>query len=282
MNLLQAIILGIIQGMTEFIPISSTGHLILAQKLMGLERTLTPEQITAFIAVIQLGTLAAVLVYFVRDIAAITTAFLARIIGRGRSEDEEQRQSAKLGWLIIIGSIPIATIGLAAKKIIEGSLTKSALLIALSMIIWALLLALAERIGSHRKTMKDLGVTDAIVVGIAQVFALIPGSSRSGTTITGALVAGCNRETAARFSFLLSIPAIAASGILELGEALEAIEGIGLGNLVAATVVSAIVGYLSIAFLLSYLRKHSTALFVYYRLLAGALLLFLVYRGFIT
>jgi undecaprenyl-diphosphatase len=282
MNLLQAIILGIIQGMTEFIPISSTGHLILAQKLMGLERTLSPEQITAFIAVIQLGTLAAVLVYFVRDIAAITTAFLARIIGRGRSEDEEQRQSAKLGWLIIIGSIPIATIGLAAKKIIEGSLTKSALLIALSMIIWALLLALAERIGSHRKTMKDLGVTDAIVVGIAQVFALIPGSSRSGTTITGALVAGCNRETAARFSFLLSIPAIAASGILELGEALEAIEGIGLGNLVAATVVSAIVGYLSIAFLLSYLRKHSTALFVYYRLLAGALLLFLVYRGFIT
>ncbi len=280
MNLLQAIILGIIQGLTEFIPISSSGHLILAQKLMGLDQRLTPEQITAFIAVIQLGTLAAVLVYFMRDIAAITTAFLARIAGRGRPDDEEQRQNSKLGWLIIIGSIPIATIGLAAKKIIEGNLTKSALLIALSMIIWALLLALAERIGSHRKTMKDLGVTDALIVGIAQVFSLMPGSSRSGTTITGALVAGCTRETAARFSFLLSIPAIAASGLLELREALEAIEGIGLVNLITATAVSAIVGYLSIAFLLAYLRKHSTALFVYYRLLAGGLLLFLVYRGY--
>ena len=282
MNLLQAIILGIIQGLTEFIPISSSGHLILAQKLMGLERTQTPEQITAFIAVIQLGTLAAVLVYFVRDIATITAGFLARLVGRGREEDEEQRQSAKLGWLIIIGSIPIATIGLAAKKIIEGGLTKNAFLIALNMIVWALLLALAERIGSHRKTMKDLGVVDALVVGTAQVFALLPGSSRSGTTMTGALVAGCNRETAARFSFLLSIPAIAASGILELGEALEAIEGIGLGNLIASTAVSAIVGYLSIAFLISYLRKHSTAIFVYYRLLAGSVLLFLVYRGFLS
>ena len=281
MNLFHAIILGIVQGLTEFIPISSSGHLILAQKLLHLDARLTPEQMTAFVAVIQLGTLAAVLLYFANDIVAITAAFLSRTF-RLRSQrrgDRTQATNARLGWLIIIGTIPIATIGLAFKKVIEGSFTKSVWLIATSMIVWALLLALAERFGSHRKRMSDLGAGDAIVVGLAQVFALIPGSSRSGTTITGALTSGCDRETAARFSFLLSIPAIAASGLLELKEALQSIEGIGMLNLVTATIVSGVVGYLSIAFLLSYLRRHSTGIFIVYRILVGGLLLWLVQRG---
>ena len=281
MNLFHAIILGIVQGLTEFIPISSSGHLILAQKLLNLDDRLTPEQMTAFVAVIQLGTLAAVLVYFAKDIVAITAAFLSRTLRlrSARPGDRTQATNARLGWLIIIGSIPIATIGLAFKKIIEGSFTKSVWLIATSMILWALLLALAEHFGSHRKRMHDLGVGDAIIVGLAQVFALIPGSSRSGTTITGALVSGCNRETAARFSFLLSIPAIAASGLLELREAMLSIEGIGMLNLVTSTIVSAVVGYVSIAFLLSYLRRHSTGIFIVYRIIIGSLLLWLVYRG---
>jgi len=280
MTLLQAIILGIVQGLTEFIPISSSGHLILVEKLMGIERRLTPEQITAFIAVIQLGTLAAVLVYFFRDIVEITSGFirgnLARRIGR------REAQPARLGWLIIIGTLPIATVGLAAKKIIEGSLTKNLTVIGASMIIWGLLLAVAEAAGERRKGMEEVGLKETLAVGFAQVFSLIPGSSRSGTTITGALLVGLTRETAARFSFLLSIPAIAASGLLELREAVDSLAGIGLANLVAATVVSGVVGYASIAFLLGYLRRHSTYLFIGYRLIVGAILLGLVYAGVIS
>lgn len=280
MTLLQAIILGIVQGLTEFIPISSSGHLILAEKLMGIERRLTPEQITAFIAVIQLGTLAAVLAYFFRDIVEITSGFirgtLARRIGR------REAQPARLGWLIIIGTLPIAIVGLAAKKIIEGSLTKNLTVIGTSMIIWGLLLAVAEAAGERRKGMAEVGLKETLAVGFAQVFALIPGSSRSGTTITGAMLVGLTRETAARFSFLLSIPAIAASGLLELREAIDSLAGIGLANLVAATVVSGVVGYASIAFLLGYLRRHSTYLFIGYRLIVGAILLGLVCAGVIS
>lgn len=277
MTLLQAVILGLVQGLTEFIPISSSGHLILVEKLMGLERVLTPEQVTAFIAVIQLGTLLAVIVYFLREILGITFGFVSGTIAWvSGNRHEVARDKARLGWLIIIGSLPIATIGLAAKKLIEGSATKNLYLISASMIIWAILLWLAERIGNGRKGMSDLGVGEAVVVGLAQVFALIPGSSRSGTTIAGALAIGISRETAARFSFLLSIPAVAASGLLELKEALGNLGGIGAGNLVIATVASAIVGYASIAFLLAYLKEHSTNLFVAYRLVAGLILLGLV------
>ena len=282
MTLLQAIILGIVQGLTEFIPISSTGHLVLAEKLMGLDRTLTPEQITAFIAVIQLGTLAAVVIYFLREIVEITFGFVGGTLAWVRGQREpDVREKARLGWLIIIGTIPIAIVGLAAKKIIEGSLTKNLYLISASMIIWALILWVAERVGKRQKEMADLRVGEALVVGFAQVFALIPGSSRSGTTIAGALLAGVTRESAARFSFLLSIPAIAASGLLELREALAAVHGIGAVNLAVATMMSAIVGYASIAFLLAYLRNHSTHLFIAYRLVAGFLLVGLVVAGYL-
>ncbi len=217
MTLLQAIILGVIQGLTEFIPISSTAHLILAEKLMGLDARLTPEQTTAFIAVIQLGTLLAVISYFMRDIIKIIVGFirgnLATLAGQG---DSWARRDARLGWLIIVGSIPIGIVGLAARKIIEGKFTKNLYIIGASMIIWAILLLIAELTTRRKKTMEDLRIGDALVVGMAQVFSLIPGSSRSGTTITGAMFAGVTREAAARFSFLLSIPAVAASGLLEL------------------------------------------------------------------
>jgi len=274
MNLFQAIILGIIQGLTEFIPISSSGHLILAEKWMGLEQTMTAEQITAFVAVMQLGTLAAVIVYFIGDIVTITTGFIhGNLLWLRGVHDHTPRKAARLGWLIIIGTLPIAVIGLLAKKFIEGDATKNLLVIGVSMIVWAILLFLAERFGKRHSEMDHIGVREALVIGGAQAFALIPGSSRSGTTITAGLFAGMSREAAARFSFLLSIPAIGASGLLEFKEALHLLSGVSMANLAVATAVSAVVGYASIAFLLSYLRRHSTYAFIIYRLIVGAIVL---------
>jgi undecaprenyl-diphosphatase len=282
MNLLQAIVLGIIQGLTEFIPISSTAHLILAEKMMGTEQTMSPQQITAFVAVMQLGTLAAVFVYFFRDIISITIGFIqGNLLMLRKRRDPTGRKAARLGWLIIIGTLPIAIVGLLAKDIIEGRLTKNLFVIGISMIVWAVLLWLSEQFGSRRREYEQIGVGVSLVVGIAQAFALIPGSSRSGTTITGALFAGMKREPAARFSFLLSIPAIGASGLLELREAMQLLSGTSIMNLVVATIVSGIVGYASIAFLMNYLRSHTTYIFIVYRLIVGALILGLLFAGII-
>jgi undecaprenyl-diphosphatase len=247
---------------------------------MGLEDKMTPEQITAFVAVIQLGTLAAVIVYFMRDIMSITLGFMqGNLLWLRGVRDAATRKSARLGWLIIIGSIPIGTVGLLAKKIIEGSLTKNLMVIAVSMVLWAVLLFLAEQFGNRRNEIEHIGVREALVVGVAQVFALIPGTSRSGSTITGALFAGMSRESAARFSFLLSIPTIAASGLLELKEALGFMSSVGGVNLIISTAVSAVVGYASIAFLIGYLRRHTTYAFIIYRLVVGAILFGLAFRG---
>jgi len=212
MTIIEAIILGIVQGLTEFIPISSTAHLTIFGKLFGLINPNNPEQWTAFIAVVQLGTLAAVLVYFRKDIFEIVKSFFSENIGSKRKNLKAQSTTAKLGWFIIAGSLPIATLGLILKKIIEGNLTKDITVIAISLISLAIVLAIAERIAHFTKEIKDISLWDAILVGLAQCLALIPGSSRSGTTITAGLFLGMKRETAARFSFLLSIPAIFASG----------------------------------------------------------------------
>jgi undecaprenyl-diphosphatase len=281
MNLLQAIILGIIQGLTEFIPISSTGHLIIAEKLMGLEATMSPQQITAFIAVIQLGTLVAVIVYFFRDLISITLGFINGNLGLLKARrDTSARKASRLGWVIIAGTLPIAIVGLAAKNIIEGDLTKNFYVIGTSMIVWAVILWLAELLGKRRRELEHVGLREALAVGVAQVFALIPGSSRSGTTIAGALFAGMTREAAARFSFLLSIPAIGASGLLELREAIQLLSGTSMANLAVATTIAAISGYASIAFLLNYLRTHSTLIFIIYRLIAGLIIIYLGFKSF--
>jgi undecaprenyl-diphosphatase len=300
MTLLQAIILGIVQGLTEFIPISSTAHLIFASRAVGLydgvSGTLRAEQTTATIAVLQLGTLLAVLIYFAGDIWRITLAFgrdhLALIAG-GRSQtehpvanapasDRKLSQDAWLGWLIIIGSLPVAVVGLLFKKQIEGTFTKNLWVIATMMIVIAILLALAEWVGKQQRSMEQLGILDAIVVGFAQCLALIPGSSRSGSTIMAGLFAGEVRETAARFSFLLSIPAVFASGLLELREAIHKLPPGSYGSLVVATLVSAVVGYASIWFLLRFLRTHSTGIFITYRLIVGGLILLGLSGGYIS
>ena len=281
MTLLQAILLGIVQGLTEFIPVSSTAHLVLTSRLMNL--ALSPEQLTASIAVIQLGTLIAVLVYFASDIWSITRAFIIDHLAllKGGPKDDRARLSpeAWLGWLVIIGSIPVAAVGLLFKKQIEGTFTKNLWVIATMMIVVALLLTIAEFVGKQRRRMQELGVKDALAVGFAQVLALIPGSSRSGSTIMAGLFAGETRETAARFSFLLSIPAVAASGLLELKQALRILPHDSLTTLAIGTIVSGIVGYASIWFLLRYLRTHTTGVFIGYRLLVGCAILFLLFTS---
>lgn len=276
MTIITAIILGILQGLSEFIPISSTAHLTIAGKFLGLIDSDNPHHWTAFIAVIQLGTLAAVLVYFKKDIIEIISAFLRENISSKRISLKSQSLQSKLAWFIIAGSIPIATAGLALKKVIEGNITKDFTVIAVSLIVLALFLALAERIAKFRKEIKDITLFDSIIVGTAQCLALIPGSSRSGTTITAGLFLGMKREAAARFSFLLSIPAIFASGLYEFYQQLSYITSDDLLNIVIATIFSALSGYVAIAFLINFLKKHSTYLFIYYRIGLGLLLLILV------
>lgn len=300
MTLLQAIVLGIVQGLTEFIPISSTAHLVFASRVVGLydgvDAALKAEQTTATIAVIQLGTLLAVLVYFARDIVNITRAFVvdhvALLSGRlaasnnnasgGQGVFARLSQDARLGWLVILGSIPIAVVGLVFKEQIEGTFTKNLWVIATMMIVVGLLLAVAEWVGKRERDMSKLGIKDALAVGFAQVLSLIPGSSRSGSTMMGGLFIGETRETAARFSFLLSIPAIAASGALELKEALHKLPDGSFIPLLVATIVSGAVGYASIWFLLRFLRTHSTGVFIVYRVIVGAAIIFALFGGYIS
>ena len=290
MNIFQAIILGIVQGLTEFIPVSSTAHLVFAARVLnlygGAESTLQAEQTTATIAVIQLGTLLAVLVYFTRDIVNILRAFISDHLAwlRGRVEPGKPKLSkdAWLGWLVILGSVPVGIVGLLFKKQIEGPFTKNLWVIATMMIVVGGLLTIAEFVGKRDHDMSQLGIRDAMAVGWAQVLALIPGSSRSGSTIMGGLFAGQTRETAARFSFLLSIPAIAASGLLELNEAIEKLPSGTYGALVVATIVSGAVGYASIWFLLRFLRTHSTGVFIVYRVIVGSLILAALAFGYIS
>ena len=293
MNLLQAIILGIVQGLTEFIPISSTAHLVFASRWTGIYDG-NAEQITATMAVIQLGTLAAVFIYFASDIWNISTAFIrdhlalvtgSRIEGPpsiAGGRPSRLSSEARLGWLIIIGSIPIGTIGLIFKDFIEGEGTKNLWFIATMLIVIALLLAVAEKVGSQRKDITDLGIFDALAVGFSQVLALMPGASRSGSTIMGGLFAGQKRETAARFSFLMSIPAIGASGLLQLREAIDILPQETFVPLIAGTIAAAIVGYLSIWFLISFLKKNTTFIFIVYRLILGAIILVLLWQGVLS
>lgn len=292
MNFLQALILGIVQGLTEFIPISSTAHLVFASRLTGIYNG-HPEMITATMAVVQLGTLAAVFVYFAGDIWDISSAFVRdhwnlvfnkrrmRFSGTDGSRPVFLSPESWLGWLIIIGSIPIGTVGFVFKDFIEGPGTKNLWVIATMLIVIAGGLFVAERIGTQRKDVRHLGLSDALVQGFCQVLALMPGASRSGSTIMGGLFAGEKRETAARFSFLLSIPAITASGLLEMRKAWHLLPSDAFMPLIVGVVVAGVVGYLSIWFLLAFLKRNTTAIFIIYRIVLGAVILVLLWQGVI-
>lgn len=265
MNVLEAIFLGILQGLTEFLPVSSTAHLTIAGRALGLVDDADPARWTAFLAVVQLGTLAAVIWYFRRD-----------LIGFARGDPAARR----LGWLVLLGTIPIGIVGLLLRDIIEGPLTKDLRIIGATLILLGLLLGAADRYGPRQRGIDTLGWRDALLIGSAQVLSLIPGASRAGTTLTGGLYAGLTREAAARYSFLLSIPAIAASGLLELPAALN-VERADITALLIATIAAAASGYLAIAWMLRYLRTQSTSVFVAYRVVLGAGVLAAVGAGWL-
>ncbi|ABB23332.1 undecaprenyl-diphosphatase UppP [Pelodictyon luteolum] len=278
MTLIQAILLGIIQGLTEFLPISSTAHLRIIPALAGWE-----DPGAAFTAIIQIGTLGAVMLYFRRDILSIVKSVATGLWKGNPLHDGE----AKMGWMIAAGTLPIVAFGLLFKHEIETTL-RSLYWISGALIILALVLSLAEwkikkrlEEGHPLKSMEDIGWKEALLIGLAQAIALIPGSSRSGTTITGGLLLNLSRETAARFSFLLSLPAVFAAGAFELYKTWDLITADpgNIMNLAVATITSGIVGYLSIAFLLNYLKSHTTSIFIAYRLAAGAGLLLLLGGG---
>lgn len=277
MSWIEAVIIGIVQGLSEFLPISSTAHMTLAGRGLGVIGS--PEAWTAFIAVVQLGTLAAVLLYFRHDLIAITRHFVAENLRR--VPFREQSVDSRMGWSIVIGSIPIAVIGLLLKDFIEGAFTKNLLVIGTSLFVLGVILEVAERRGKFNRTIGETTWRDALWVGLAQVLALIPGSSRSGTTITAGMFLGLTREASARFSFLLSIPAIGASGALEFFEVYDMLDADGFLTLGIATVISGISGYLCIAFLLRYLRTATTRVFVFYRCILGALIIGGVLLGII-
>ncbi len=283
MSIWRAILLGLIQGLSEFIPISSTAHLTIAGKLMGQVNPERPDDWTAFIAVLQLGTLIAVIIYFWSDILQIISGFFKTNLAYFTKQpvSAAERFHSLLGWMVIIATIPTAIVGLLFRHQIEGVFTKDLRVISGALIILALILALAEALASHRREMSQLTIRDAIIMGIAQVFSLIPGCSRSGTTITGGLFAGLKRETAARFSFLMSIPAIAASGILELPKIFQSTT-ISLSALAVATVFAGISGYASIAFLLHFLQRNSNLLFIIYRIALGLVIISLLASGKLT
>ena len=265
MSTFEAIVLGFVQGITEFLPISSTAHLRIVPAFLGWD-----DPGAAFTAVTQLGTMLAVLLFFRADILRILTAWFRGL----RDREVRGTLDSRIGWYIVLGTIPIGIFGLLFKNRIETG-ARNLTLIGCTLVVLGLVLLLAERVGTRERGLETLSRRDGIVIGLAQACALIPGVSRSGATITAGLFLGLEREAAARYSFLLSIPAVVLSGLLELRKIGEG-GGPGVFGTVLATAIAFVVGYASIALLLRFLTSNSTVVFVIYRVCMGLLVLGLV------
>jgi undecaprenyl-diphosphatase len=272
---LQALVLGLVQGLTEFLPISSSGHLrIVSEIFFG------DDAGAAFTAVTQLGTEAAVLIYFARDIGHLVVTWF-----RGfRSAQVRATPDYRIAWLVIIGTIPIGVLGFIFEDQIQTS-GRNLWIIGSTLIVFGLVLAAAEHYGQQRRPLEQLTVTDGVVMGLAQAMALVPGVSRSGGTISAGLFLGLTRPTAVRYSFLLAIPAVIAAGLFQIPDVF-AVGGPGLqpsvAQMVIATLLAAVVGYAAIAWLLRYVERHSVYLFVWYRLALGMVVLALLATGTIS
>jgi undecaprenyl-diphosphatase len=273
-NAFQAIVLGIVQGLTEFLPISSTAHLRIVPAFAGWD-----DPGAAFTAVVQLGTMAAVLLYFRHDLIRIARAWLGSLRDPARRSEVD----ARLGWYIILGTIPIGIFGLIFKDQIENG-GRDLYLIAVALIVFGGVLMLAELWGRRDRGIESIDRRDGIIIGLAQALALVPGVSRSGATISAGMFLGFDRAAAARYSFLLSVPAVVLSGLFEFAGIVtgHTKNHTSFGALAIATVLAFIVGYASIAFLLRYLARHSIAVFVAYRVGLGALVLALLAAGAIS
>lgn len=269
MDYIQAIVLGLIQGLTEFLPISSSAHLRIYPELVG-----WGDPGAAFTAVIQIGTEVAVLLFFWRDIWRIATTWLQSLW----KPELRGKLDARMGWFIIIGSLPIVVLGVALKDVIESNF-RSLWIIGTTLIVLGVILGVADRLGLTDKVLKDLSLGDAILMGAAQALALIPGVSRSGATISMGRALGYERETATRYAFLLAIPAVVGAGVFELKDVPGSDNPYGWGPTILATIVSFVVGYAAIAWLLRYVATRSYTPFVLYRVVLGAATLLLVATG---
>ena len=271
MGWIEAVVLGVVQGLTEFLPISSSAHLRLVGEVFGWD-----DPGAAFTAIIQIGTEAAVLLYFRKDISRIVVAWLGSLAGRRKGDPD-----ARMGWLIIVGSIPIVVLGLLFQDDIETTL-RDLRIVAICLVAFSLILFWADRVGAKKRELADLTVPHGIGFGFAQAMALIPGVSRSGGTITAGLFLGYSRAAAARYSFLLAIPAVLGSGLFQAYEAFTgdvAGQGVSWGPTILATVIGFGVGLTVIAWLLRYLDRGSFMPFVVYRIVLGLLVLALVGAG---
>ena len=270
MDALQAIVLGIVQGLTEFLPISSTGHLRVVSSFAGWE-----DPGAAFTAVTQLGTMAAVLVYFRNDLWRLAMTFL-----RGLRDPSARDHDYKLAWYIILGTIPIGFFGFVFKDAIENG-ARDLYVIGTALILFSFVMLAAERMATQRRDVDQLNARDGVFIGFAQAIALIPGVSRSGATISAGLFRGLNRTAAARYSFLLSVPAVVISGLFELRKIGDH-DGAAAGPTIIATLLAFVVGYLSIAWLLRFLVRHPISVFAAYRIILGVIVLSLAGAGAIN
>ncbi len=268
MNIGQAIVLGIVEGLTEFLPVSSTGHLLVAERLLGLPMT-TQEQkdsLIGFTAVIQTGAIAAAVLYFLKDIISIVRVFLGGLFRSEGREDAEWPFALTVG----VGCLPIIVVGFTLKDVIK-KIDENLLSVAIGLIVFSAVFVVAERRGRQDRGQADLRPLDGLAVGLIQCIALVPGVSRSGASISGGLLRGIDRVTATRFSFLIGIPALLGAGVLGLKDATG--NTTGAGATAVATLVSFVVGYASIAFLLRFVSRNSIVAFVPYRLLLGTAIL---------
>jgi undecaprenyl-diphosphatase len=261
LGLVDAVVLGVVEGLTEFLPVSSTGHLTLAEGLLGLE--VDDPSVTAFTAVIQVGAIAAAFIFFWRDIVRMASAFLAGL----RSEAGRRTDDWRLAVAVLVGSLPIGAVGLLFEDVIKGPVLRSLTAVAVGLIAWSWVMVLAERRASQERSEVSVRVRDGLLIGLAQCIALVPGVSRSGATISAGLLLGLDRVTSTRLAFFLGIPALTAAGLSELPSALG--EDVGLGPVVVGTVVSFVVAYAAIAWLLRFVAGHPITWFVPYRVALG-------------
>ena len=270
LSYLHSVVLGVVEGLTEFLPVSSTGHLTITEGLLGLR--VDDPAVTSFTAVIQLGAIVATFLYFWRDIARMAVAWFRGLRDAGARGERDYREA----WYVIIGSIPLGVVGFLARDLVTGPL-RSLWVVAGGLLVWSGVMWLAEARATQTKQERDLTLLDVLVVGVVQCVSLVPGVSRSGATISAGLLRGVDRVTATRLSFFLAIPALTAAGLFELKDVDTAV--VGWGQMATGVVVAFLVAYASIAWLLRLVQRHPITVFVWYRVALAAALAVLLAVG---
>ena len=272
LSLLDAVVLGVVEGLTEFLPVSSTGHLTITEKLLGLP--IDDPAVTGYTAVIQMGAIGAVIIYFWRDLVRLIGAFF-----RGLVRPADRGHDYRMAWKVGLGSIPVGIVGFLARDLISGPL-RSLWVVAIALLGWSVVMVWAERVGTKSRPEEQLSFTDAMIIGIAQCAALVPGISRSGASISAGLFRNLERVAATRISFLLSIPALLGAGLYELKDATGG--DLGVGPMILGVVVAFLVAFAAVAWLLRFLAHHPISVFVIYRVALAVLLIILLLTGAIS